>query len=384
MNRIAIITVAYNRIGSLSRLLSSLECAYYGEEQPTLIISIDKSKTDSVEKFADNYVWPHGDKIVRKHDKNLGLRSHMMSLGEWFKDFETFVILEDDIVVSPCFYIYARQASDKYYNNPNIAGLSLYSFAMNYHTWTPFMPKKNEYDAYFMNCAMSWGEVWMKQQWKEFYSWYLEHQEFTKEPHLPESICLWDKSWLKYHTRYCIENNKYFVFPYVSLSTDFGDAGTHNTTGVSSSTYQVQVQQGRKYDFRLPDNESDAVCYDAFFENKDLCNFLGLNENDCCIDLYGMKRNRLAKRYWLTTCKSTLPIVRTFGVTYKPMEMNIINQVSGDGIFLYDVNITSFKIERNNQELLYRYNIDDITLFLRKYGIKRVIKDFVRKFKIKL
>ena len=89
MNKIAIIAVTYNRIDSLTRLLKSLENAEYGDERPTLIISIDKSKTDAVEKFADDYHWPHGERIVRKHEKNLGLRNHMMSLGEWFEKFDT-------------------------------------------------------------------------------------------------------------------------------------------------------------------------------------------------------------------------------------------------------------------------------------------------------
>ena len=241
MNRIAIIAVTYNRLNSLKRLLDSLEKADYQNESPTLIISIDKSDTDSIEKFADCYVWPVGEKIVSRHEKNMGLKSHMMSLGNWFDEFETLVILEDDIVVSPCFYAYARQSSDFYMSNDEVAGISLYGFSMNYHIGIPFAPMKNEYDGYFMNCAMSWGEIWMKPQWQDFYQWYLDHQDFNYEPHLPESICKWDKSWLKYHTRYCIEQNKYFLHPYTSLSTNNGDTGTHNTKK-SDSTYQVSLQ----------------------------------------------------------------------------------------------------------------------------------------------
>lgn len=45
MNEIAIVAVTYNRTDSLKRLLRSLERAHYGNEKPTLIISIDKSKT---------------------------------------------------------------------------------------------------------------------------------------------------------------------------------------------------------------------------------------------------------------------------------------------------------------------------------------------------
>ena len=140
MNKIAIIVVTYKRIDSLKRLLNSLEKAYYDNERPTLIISIDKSDSDNVEVFADSYNWPLGEKIVRKHDKNMGLRNHMMSLGEWFSKFETLIVLEDDLVVSPCYYSYTRQASDKYMGDEKIAGISLYSFATNYQTMFAFIP----------------------------------------------------------------------------------------------------------------------------------------------------------------------------------------------------------------------------------------------------
>ena len=131
MSNIAIVTVAYNRSDSLARLLNSLERAYYGQESPTLIISIDKSNTDVVERFADEYSWPHGEKMVRKHEQNLGLRNHMLSLGEWFDKYDALVILEDDIVVSPSFYIYTRQCVNKYSSDANIAGISLYGFEVN-------------------------------------------------------------------------------------------------------------------------------------------------------------------------------------------------------------------------------------------------------------
>ena len=194
---IAIVTVAYNRVDSLSRLLSLLDGAYYEDNNVTLIISVDKSKTDVVERFADDYQWKHGEKIVDKHDKNLGLRPHMMSLGKWFDRFDALVILEDDIVVSPNFYNYACQTVAKYSVCPDIAGISLYGFSVNYQMGIPFEPVKDEHDAYFMQCAMSWGEIWMRDSWQKFYDWYLQHQDFSVIPELPQRICSWNqKSWL--------------------------------------------------------------------------------------------------------------------------------------------------------------------------------------------
>ena len=185
-SNIAVVAVAYNRKEALQRLLDTISSAVYdNNENVTLIISIDKSNTDIVEQFADGYEWNHGDKIVDKHEENLGLRNHMLSLGKWFDRFDAIIVLEDDIVVAPDYYNYAKQTVQKYNSNEKIAGISLYGFKLNYLNNLPFEPVYKGYEVYFMNCAMSWGEIWMKNQWKVFYQWYLKHEEFPLLPHLP-------------------------------------------------------------------------------------------------------------------------------------------------------------------------------------------------------
>ena len=377
MNKIAIIAVTYNRVDSVTRLLKSLEEADYGDEKPTLIISIDKSKTDVMEVFADNYQWPHGEKIVRKHEKNLGLRNHMMSLGEWFDRFDTLVVLEDDIVVSPCFYTYVRQSSDKYMGSNEVCGISLYNFARNYQTRMPFTPMSSEYDGYFMNCAMSWGEVWMKPQWQDFTSWYLDHQDFPMEPHLPELICTWNKSWLKYHTKYCIEKNKYFLYPYVSLSSNNTDIGEHAGAG-NSWGFQVSLQYGNKKQYYLPESVKDAVCYDGFFENKALYDALNTCEDECCLDLYGTQCNRLKKKYWLTLAHADFPVVKSFALKYRPVELSVLKGEVGSEIFLYDTGNKEYKTSINKLFVLFLYNLEEISMFVHQYGWKSFIIDSIR------
>jgi len=375
--KIAIVAVAYNRVDSLTRLLNSLDKAYYNDSTPTLIISVDKSKTDVVERYADEYQWHHGEKIVDKHEQNLGLRDHMMSLGKWFDCFDAIVVLEDDIVVSQNFYTYTCQTVEKYHDCDEVAGISLYGFSVNYQTGIPFVPLKDEHDAYFMNCAMSWGEVWMRDSWMRFYEWYLAHQDFPVLKHLPQSICSWNqKSWLKYHTRYCIEENKFFVHPYTSLTTNYGDAGEHSNGG--NTIYQVEMQEGNKLFFDLPDFGDDAICYDGFFENKALYQVLGLDADSLCLDLNGEWKNRLNKRYWLTTEIEDYKIVKSFGLNYRPIEFNVVLDNHGKQIFLYDTQ----KIEKNSCykskiTLLYFYHFHNIVLFIRLYGLKNTMKDFV-------
>lgn len=384
MNNIAIVAVAYNRVDSLSRLLKSLDLAYY-DENVTLVISVDKSNTDIVEHFADNYEWKHGEKIVDKHEKNLGLRTHMMSLGKWFDRFDAIVVLEDDIVVSPNFYSYTKQTVEKYHSCQNIAGISLYGFSINYQIGLPFQPVKDKHDIYFMNCAMSWGEVWMRDSWKKFYAWYLEHQDFPMMKHLPRSICSWNqKSWLKYHTRYCIEQNKYFVHPYTSLSTNFGDAGEHSD-GTSNTIYQVPMQCGNKTSFLLPDFDSKATYYDGFFENIELYEVLGYKPDELCIDLQGEWHNRLNRRYWLTTEVGDYKIVRSFGLNYRPIDLNVLNNNEGKQIFLYDTSVAAKNPNKKNRKsFLYRYHLSNMLYFVRSYGFGYALKDFIEAVKSKI
>lgn len=214
MENIAIVTVAYNRVKSLSRLLNSLLCADI--DNAPLIISIDKSNTNEVERYANDFIWPYGEKKVITHKENLGLRKHILSIGQLLDYYDAVIVLEDDIIVAPGFYKFAVAATKFYCNDNNIAGISLYNYPFNYQTFEPFDALKSEYDVYFMQIAMSWGQVWMRDSWRRFYNWY-EQTKHNKLACINNIYCFkeWgEKSWLKYHIAYCIDQNKYFVYPY--------------------------------------------------------------------------------------------------------------------------------------------------------------------------
>lgn len=376
-NKLAIVVVAYNRTDTVGRLLNFLKNAQYNNKLVTLIISVDKSNTDIVEKYADSFVWPHGEKKVAKHSTNMGLRNHMLSLGKYFDEFDALCVLEDDIIVAPSFFLYSLACVECYADNNDIAGISLYNFPINYHNLRRFEPLKDKHDVYFMNCAMSWGEVWLKKQWCNFYEWYkCNDEEFSYNPYLPRSICSWGKkSWLKYHTRYCIENNKYFVFPYMALSTNPGEVGTHNSSQ-SNNLFQCSLQYGIKENFCLPITIADGVKYDGFFENKSLASVLKLSEDEVCIDLNGLKKNIEDKRYWLTTENSNYKIIRQFALRFHPMEYNILFNVLGDVIKLYDTHIKNTnECNKKNHRILYDSYFHTSVDFIRRYGVLQIVKD---------
>lgn len=338
--KIGICCITYNRIDSLKRLLKSLEKADYKGQSPTLLISIDKSDTNIIEDFANNYIWKYGEKKIYTHTENLGLRKHVLECGSRIEDYDALIVLEDDITVSPFFYDYALQTIQKYQHDERIAGISLYNFPINYQTRLPFNPVKSNYDVFMMSCAQSWGQIWMKKQWHNFIQWYEKNNENFNLPYLPQALNEWPKSsWLKYHTRYCIEENKYFIYPYEALSTNNNDLGTH-VKERTSNFFQSIMQLFPKTKYLLPNLEECPVIYDGFFEPKFLGSYLNIDNSNLCTNLYGTKPNCLLKKYLLTREILPFKIVKGFSLKYKPIEANIIWNIEGQDILLYDTTQT--------------------------------------------
>ncbi len=271
MDKLAVVVVGYNRVDSISRLLGSLCNANYGGDHVDLIISLDNCGKKHVERYAKKFEWKHGNKVVRTFPSRQGLRRHIISCGEYLKHYDAIVVLEDDIVVSPEFYNFTKQAVDFYKESSEIAGISLYKHQFNINNQMPFIPAPGAHDVFFMQIAQSWGQIWMKKQWTEFYEWYCKnYRTEIANDNVPNTISSWpESSWLKYHIKYCIEKGKYFAYPYNSLTTCFSDVGEHCLE--SSNRFQVPlvIEWKDKYKFVDPDKK-DVIRYDSFFERENL------------------------------------------------------------------------------------------------------------------
>lgn len=374
--KLAIVVVAYNRADTVKNLIKSLTYAHY-KQNVDLIISIDKSETDIVAEFAETVIWSHGTKRIVKHSQNLGLRKHILSIGDYTKIYDAVIVLEDDLIVSPCFFDYAIECVEKYKDDERVAGISLYGFPFNNYMNLPFIPQKDEYDAYFMQIAQSWGQVWMKKQWSTFAQWYKNNnEEFDVLPHLPSNICHWGKkSWLKYHNKYCIEQGKYFVYPFVSLSSNSGSAGTHSK--VATNVTRTMLQGGMKTTFALPDFDQ-AIKYDGFYERENLGSLIGYS--DICIDLYGLKQNLMGNRYWLTTKNAPYKAICSFGLELYPIEENVIQSIPGESIYLYDTS-TDASLSKNNNTfdiISYFFKVRGIYTLMKREGFMNLIFKVIR------
>lgn len=349
----AIVVVTYNRPASLKRLLSFLSMAVFDSSDVNMVISIDyqaSASHDEIVKTANNFEWKNGSKKIIEHKTNLGLKAHVLSCGDLSEEYGAVIVLEDDIVVSPYFYKYATTALKVYDNDINIAGISLYGFEWSQVADRAFLPAHNGSDVYFSQNAQSWGQLWSQRMWKQFKEWYLTHKDLDITLNVPENVRNWsDNSWLKYHIWYCVEKNKYFVYPYVSLSTNCSDLGVHLKG--DNTYFQVPLLTGERENYEMPQLNETACRYDVYFERQGLGSFLGINDNDLCTDLYGKKKNSEQKRYWLTSAAAGYKTVKSFALQLRPHELNIIFGIEGSEIFLYDTHI-AVKNNRHNQNLL--------------------------------
>jgi len=359
-SEIAIVVVAYNRPKSLSRLLSSIAKAKYPSGEIPLIISIDKAdNNEDVFKLANDFNWQYGEKTVNYEKANLGLRKHVIKCGNLSEVYGGVIILEDDLYVSPNFYLFAKQALNFSNDKNYIGGISLYNHKINVHTMDNFEPLEDGYDNWYFQFASSWGQAWSSTQWQKFRQWYDENEEkLLPNDKIPRNVTDWsDKSWLKFFIAYLIEKNMFFLYPKISLSSNFSDVGTH--VGLDTTSYQVPLDYSEKYTKQFSTLIESNSVYDSFYENIKLSDCLNLKAVDLEVDLYSYKSSQ--KKYLLTTQILDFEIIKTFGRSLKPIDTNIIEDVKGRDIFLYNTNVQEKNPFKMNRYRKLIYNIKFIS-----------------------
>lgn len=332
-----VVVVAFNRARSLKRLLSSLNDAAYIVDDVPLIISIDKGENNQdVLAVAEAFVWKHGEKKVIYQDKNLKLRKHVLQCGDYALKYGNVIVLEDDLYVSKYFYQYAEAALKFTQGNDRIGGISLYNHRFNVEASEPFEAVDDGYDNWYFQFASSWGEAWSKSQWERFKEWYEKSPNIDNCSQIPLYVRKWSQSsWLKYFIAYLIEKDLYFLYPHKSLTTNFGEAGTH--VNKNNTNHQVPIQNA-EISYKFSTLESSKAIYDVYYESVFLQGKV-IDGQNVLVDLYGKKTIEPNKIQYVVS-RQSLPykIIRKYGCNMRPHEENILRGIDGDDFFLYDMN----------------------------------------------
>ncbi len=329
----AIIIVAFNRTQSLKRLLGSIYHANYDSYSDIpLIISIDGDSIDEIHEIANRFDWQHGKKRIIAHKEHLGLRKHIIFCGDLSKEYDRIIVLEDDLFVSSCFYQYAVNTLNFYGEDNRIAGISLNTYAYNEYAGLPFIPLKNGYDVFFMQIPNSRGQAWTKKQWELFKKYYENNFEITKTDKLPDTVKSWpETSWKKYFYKYVVDKDLYFVYPYISYTTNFGDVGTH--CFYPTTIFQVELMNVPK-NYIFSNIDESVVVYDGYMELLPECFWrMGIKKNiDFCVDVYGTKQLELFNNEYCFSTKECADPIEKYGIELIPVENNILYGFEGDKI----------------------------------------------------
>ena len=130
--------------------------------------------------------------------------------------------------------------------------------------------------------------------------------------------------------------------------TNFTEIGTHNQYRTALYQVPLQVDAQKRYRFGLLDDKQSVV-YDAFFENTRIAEVLGIPSEELCVDLYGSKPDTKKEKYWLTTICADYRLEKSFGLSLRPQELNVMLNIPGTEIKLY--NLSCHKDEKQGDSL---------------------------------
>ena len=319
-----IVVLAHNRQNSLNNLLYSLSKAEYVGDEVNLVISIDYSGQQEVYDLAVKFDWKNGKKTIIKHEHNLGLREHVLYCGDLSLQYQSVIILEDDLLVSPSFYLFAKAALEVYKNGSNIAGISLYHHEHNESTELPFEVIDDGYHAYFMKVPSSWGQLWTATHWEGFRFWYDKGQQVLDVDFLPDNVIAWpETSWKKYFCKYLTDSDTYFVYPKKSFTTNSGAIGKHHSEVTCLHHSSLSIQ---KDNFKFPKIEDTINVYDQFFEilPESINGIDNIDLKDIEVDVFGTKPTHKIKTKYILSSKVCKMPIRAYKVTCYPVNLNVL------------------------------------------------------------
>lgn len=262
---ISISIITQNRSPSLSRLLKSISDAYYVGDSISISFNMDSQVDEDTIKMVGDFEWPHGPKTLRRRIIQGGL---IRAVSEsWYpaSDDDFGLLLEDDIEVSPYYYLWIKYALMAYHYDPQISlpelsTISLYTprlveVVKERPKWNPteFFKNIHPNTPYLHQLPCSWGAVFFPKQWREFYVYM--NMRFTEDAkqnpvQIPKSRTNgWQASWKKFLI------DMMYLRGYVSLYPNFPNQASFSTNHMEPGAHisaKDNVVKHDKSDFEVP------------------------------------------------------------------------------------------------------------------------------------
>lgn len=241
----AVLFVVFNRLNTTSQVFETIRNAkplrlYVAADGPRLNVPDDIQKTQEVRDFIlENIDWDCEVKTLFR-EKNIGCKAAVSGAISWlFEHEESGIILEDDCLPHPDFFIFCDTLLTKYADDERIAvitgnnfqngikrGDASYYFSKYNHVWgwatwrrawknysgeIPFLPNWLNSDAWYEICP----NFFERRYWKRIFTKVYEGN-FPTAWDYPWTACLW-------------YNKQLTITPNVNLVSNigFGEDSTH-------------------------------------------------------------------------------------------------------------------------------------------------------------
>lgn len=241
-----IIISVYDRIDHLKRCVESLQRNSYAPYSELYVISDAAYKEEHITLIDKVRSYVKGITGFKKvypifREKNMGCnRSLSLAYQSIFQNYDSFISLEDDIVVSSDFLQFMNEALLYYKKDKSI--FSICGFK------APFeLPKNYKDDVFFYPCNSPWGIATWKDRWEAVnHDYFDRYSELKKDSERFKQFCsigFYIKGILKADSRkeivagdlrvyyHMFQNNMCSVFPVVSKTQNWGFDGTGEHCG---------------------------------------------------------------------------------------------------------------------------------------------------------
>ena len=159
-----LILFCYNRLETLKKVISSLQSDHLTQNTDIFIFSdgpknnsvSDNSKVKEVRKYLHSLEDFSKSLKIFEHRENLGLADSIIyGIDKVAAQYESFIVLEDDLVISPYFLTYMNKSLKKYIDKKKVWTINGMGFNPNIFN----ISKEYKYDTYFTfrNSSHGWG-----------------------------------------------------------------------------------------------------------------------------------------------------------------------------------------------------------------------------------
>jgi hypothetical protein len=224
-------------------------------DQSTLFVYCDGPKNsatskelqavEETRKVVHSAKWCKETIIIQRRE-NHGLANSVMSgVSEVLKEYQTVIVLEDDMITSPVFLDYMNSALNRYKNSDYVGAVNAWSYPLK--CLPPF---------YFLHGTSCWGWGTWRDRWELLVPDLSELSiKLNRHPNLLEileedAVSLFratvegecDSWWIRWHISLCL-NNMLGLFPAVPFIYNIGLDGTGTNCGKAPKKQKIKVSQ---------------------------------------------------------------------------------------------------------------------------------------------